>query len=213
MTQWASRACVLEFTLLLAVSPALVAGQEDRTTATYQPGQPEYGNAPKLGLAFDAGRIGAALASSTSTSIRKVIAAGTTLRAEGDPDRPIVLVLYGFRVRDGSLISRYRSPTFSAPKGRTVLIPTSALPPERWFEGAGTPEKDGFLVANRFMTPDAAIRDPVPLILDGVFFVPDEWERREMVYLVAVPALDGSSKDPGSTLPVLVVAGGRTRTR
>jgi hypothetical protein len=199
----ASRAAAACLLALAWPGPSPAAGQE--SGGQLQPGQPEYGNAPRIHLAFDDRRIERALRS--STSIRDVIAEAASLRAEGDPDRPIALVLFAFRIRDRSVVSRYRSESFSIPQGSTVRMPPSALPPARWFEDAGAAQRDGFLVAGRLIASDVAVGDPMPLILDGVFFLADEWKRRGMVFLAAVPALDGSSKDPGWTVPALIVAG------
>jgi hypothetical protein len=183
--------------------PSPVSGQE--SGGELQPGQPEYGNAPRIHLSFDDGRIDRILRSTTSTSMRDVIAYATSVRVEGDPDRPVALVLFAFKILDRSVVSRYRSEAFSVSAGSSVRLPSSALPPARWFDKVAGAATDGFVVAGRLISSDAAVRDPMPLILDGVFFLTDERKGRPMIYLAAIPALDGSSKDASTTAPALVI--------
>ena len=161
---------------------------------------------PAVALRFDGRRLERAFQTS-SPSVRDLLAAALTVQLEGDPDRPIALVLYTFKVANGAVVSKYRSGTFSIQPGSATRIPAAALPAAGWFGDTAPAEPEGFLLANQAMPGDAAARDPMRFIADGIFFKPADWKRREMVYLAAIPALDGSSKDPGWTRPVLIILG------
>jgi hypothetical protein len=165
-----------------------------------------------VALRFDGRRLERAFQTS-SPSVRDLLAAALTVQMEGDPDRPIALVLYAFKVANGAVVSKFRSGTFSIQPGGATRIPAAALPAAGWFGDTAPADPEGFLPASQAIRGDAAVRDPMSFVADGIFFKPADWKLRVMVYLAAIPALDGSSKDPGWTRPVLIILGGAASGR
>ena len=146
--------------------------------------------------------------SSSPPSVRDVLSRALSVRAACEGDRPGVVVLYAFRIRDRKVVAKFRSEPFEVEPGRTIRVPAAAIPPPTSYGDAQLADPQGFLPAHEPLPVESAVREPMGFVINGVFpDKPPDWEHREMMYLVAIPALDGSSKDAGATSPLLVVFG------
>ena len=144
--------------------------------------------------------------SSSAPSVYDVLSGALMVRADCAGSRPGSVMLYAFRVQDQKVVSKFRSKPFEVEAGRTIRVPVAEIPPPSSYGDAPLADPQGFLPAHEPLPVESAVREPLRFVINGVFpDKPPDWERREMLYLVAMPALDGSTKDAGSTSPLLVV--------
>jgi hypothetical protein len=115
-------------------------------------------------------------------------------------------MLYAFRIRDRSVVAKFRSQPFEVEPGRTIRVPKSAIPSPKWYGDAPLADREGFLPAQKPVPAESAAQEASRYVINGIFEKPPDWEQRELMYLVAIPALDGSNEDVGAG-PMLVVYG------
>lgn len=114
------------------------------------------------------------------------------LRVQLDGDRPVMLVMFYVKVRDGRAVAEYRGRPFEAAPGREYACCRSGVVvPDREFFGRAVVDGDHLVsapesvVASEAGTPKGAAAQ----IVDGVFPErPDDWQKGEAIYVVAIPA-------------------------
>jgi hypothetical protein len=143
--------------------------------------------------------------SSATPSVYDVLSGALTVSTACDGGRPGAVVLYAFRVRDRKVVAKFQSKPFEVEPGRAIRVSRTAIPPPASYGDAPLADPQGYLPALETVPAESAVREALRYVIDGIFDKPPDWEHREMLYLVAMPALDGSSKDAGSTSPLLVV--------
>lgn len=184
------------------------------TFALCEPAVAESAGPCKWELQLDSRRASQVFEKSSSPpSVHDVLSRGLTVRAACDGDRPGAVVLYAFRVRDRKVVAKFQSKPFEVEPGRAIRVPTAVIPPPSSYGDAPLADPQGFLAAHEPLPVESAVREPLRFVINGVFpDKPPDWERREVMYLVVVPAADGSTKDASATSPLLVLYG-RVATR
>jgi len=133
--------------------------------------------------------------------VRDLLSQALLVRAEDSRSA----VFYAFRIRGSEIIASHQSKPFPVRPGSLAQVPETALPSDRWFGEAAVVDPEAILQAAKPIPWDAAVSEPLRFLLNGIFLEkPSGWERRELVYLVAIPALDASNKDVGETKPMVI---------
>lgn len=161
----------------------------------------------KWELQLDSRRASQVFERSRSTpSVYDVLSGALTVSTACSGGRPGIVVLYAFRIRDRKVVAKFQSQPFEVQPDRTISVPRAEIPPPSSYSDAPLADPEGFLSAKEPLPVESAVREPLRFVINGVFpDKPPDWEHREMLYLVVIPALDGSSKDVGVTSPLLVV--------
>lgn len=121
-----------------------------------------------------------------------------TLRVRSDGEAPVSLVLFAFRVDDGRVVARHRSEPFRVSAVRP-FYPDERLLPDEEFYGLprvlGPVGPDDIVLASRGVSP-AEGTTRIGRVLESTVFAerPKDWQQRQAVYVIAVPAERRQSK-------------------
>lgn len=134
--------------------------------------------------------------SASKATVFQVLSQSLVVRGESDRAGRVAVDLYAVRVRGGKVIAKHRSAeSFAVEAGRVARVPESALPSQSWFGEGQLADPDGLVTASKGVPEESAVTKAMDYVINGVFpDKPIDWREREMVYLVAIPACDGSSK-------------------
>lgn len=134
----------------------------------------------------------------------------STLRIRTDSEAPVSLVLFAFRLEDGRVVARHRSEPFRVSSARP-FYPDERLLPDEEFYGLprvlGHVGPDDIVLASRGVAPSEGTTR-IGRLLESTLFTerPKDWQDRQAIYVIAVPA-DMRQQDKGmSAHPAVLFA-------
>lgn len=115
-----------------------------------------------------------------------------TLRVRSDGEAPVSLVLFAFRLEDGRVVAKHRSEPFRVSSARPFYPDERFLPGEEFY---GLPRvlahvgPEDIVLASRGVPPSEGTTQ-IGRILESTVFTerPKDWQERQAIYLIAVPA-------------------------
>lgn len=140
-------------------------------------------------LSLDPDRLDALFGAEDELAAARLMEEALVVAAEGDG--PAELVLVGYRLVDGRPMATFESEPFQVAVGTPARVAEhGGLPAADFYGDAGRVSRDGIARAGP-VPASTGVDDPVQVVTTGVSDRPADWYRREVLYLVAVPADEG----------------------
>jgi hypothetical protein len=159
-------------------------------------------------LELDTDRIGASsIKMEWMTLVSEGLGKALTVRylvLSGDPDTPVALVLFSYRVSRGRVVARDQSAAFTVRPGTAALLGADLTEGEQVYDGSPRAGLADFIVARKAVSAESGLREPERHVINGIFVKkPSDWERRDALYLIAVPA-DARLRSESRAYPMVV---------